>query len=138
MADLVAFLRARLDEDEADAKTAAIREGEHWTFDEGKSIPEVASWQSVMHEGIWDCDDPYDDCNEICNEMRSEGEHIARWDPARVLAEVAAKRAVLDEVTSLFVDGRVPLDPVTPALRVALAFAQVYAEHPDFDEAWRA
>src|SRR5688500_18090508 len=31
--------------------------------------------------------------------------HIARWDPARVLAEVAAKRAIIDEETFAANDG---------------------------------
>ena len=36
--------------------------------------------------------------NEIIEMDASAAGHIARHDPARVLAEVAAKRAILDEV----------------------------------------
>lgn len=66
---------------------------------------------------------------------RADAEHIARWNPARALAEVAAKRSVLTEIERIL---PVCIDPMTPAGVVALAMAQPYADHPDFDPAWRA
>ena len=59
-------------------------------------------------------------------------EHIARHDPARVLAECEAKRLIVEHFSETGIDflgeiARVPLR----------ALAAVYADHPDYDEAWR-
>jgi hypothetical protein len=62
------------------------------------------------------------------------GVHCAVWTPARVLAEAAAKRAILAEIERVL---PVSIDPMTPAGVVALAMAQPFADHPDFDPAWR-
>ena len=51
--------------------------------------------------------------------------HIARHDPARVLAECDAKRRIVERRNHL--DG--------PTLR---ALAAVYADHPDWREEWKA
>jgi len=68
--------------------------------------------------------------------------HIARHDPARVLAECAAKRAILADHTPAD-DGRCGLCSdlycVTPwdgICDVARPLAAVYADHPDYDPAW--
>ena len=58
--------------------------------------------------------------------------HIARHDPARVLAECEAKRLIVEHFSETGIDflgeiARVPLR----------ALAAVYADHPDYDEAWR-
>lgn len=67
--------------------------------------------------------------------------HIARWDPARVLAEVAAKRALIAAL-----DGNVRYHDIddrgVSAARDALELclrhlAAPYADHPKFDPAWR-
>lgn len=54
--------------------------------------------------------------------------------PARVLADVTAKHAILDTITQFL---PISLNPMTPAGVVALALAQPYADHPDFDPAWK-
>jgi hypothetical protein len=54
---------------------------------------------------------------------------IGMWDPDRVLAEVAAKRAIVDKATDY--DERWALDEVLRHI------AAPYADHPDYDEAWR-
>src|SRR6266576_4463664 len=84
MSDLVAFLRARVDEDEAAARLAA-REGGTWTQDDPVRFPGAISslgGQVVYDEGAPD---------------ENQAPHIARHDPARVLREVEAKRAILAE-----------------------------------------
>jgi len=66
--------------------------------------------------------------------------HIARHDPARVLAECAAKRAIValhaviprPDDASYCEEDEAPFP--CPTLR---ALALPYAEHPDYDEAWR-
>lgn len=59
--------------------------------------------------------------------------HHERWEPRRVLAELAAKRAILAEIERIL---PVSIDPMTPAGVVALAMAQPYADRPGFDPAW--
>jgi hypothetical protein len=54
-------------------------------------------------------------------------EHIARHDPARVLADVEAKRRIVEW------DAEQPVDR-----GVLNILASVYADHPDYREEWRA
>lgn len=111
--DLVAFLRARLDEDEAAAKLAA-REGGTWTQDDPQRYPGSISslgGQVVYAEGAPD---------------ENQAPHIARHDPARVLREVEAKRAILDEYLAA---------PGWPQDVVLLA--AVYSDHPDYRDEWK-
>lgn len=76
MDDLLAFLRQALDDDERVAREAIgdnISPAEEWHADERSDI--VNGLGDTMAEG------------------RSDSvPHIVRWDPARVLAEVEAKR----------------------------------------------
>jgi len=76
MDDLVAFLKARLDEDEAVAQETVADFGDHWTVD-GERVRGSVEYVDVLDgPGM-----PY--------------AHIARHDPARVLREVEAKRRLL-------------------------------------------
>lgn len=86
--DLIAFLRARLDED-----AAVIEKPETWTaFDENE--PTGTRRVDVDHsiERVVACTRAW------------RGAHIARHDPARVLREIDAKRRVID--TYAVVSGR--------------------------------
>jgi hypothetical protein len=67
--------------------------------------------------GVWgDLEDEY-------------AEHIARWDPARVLAEVNAKRRILDEAVRLMsYDGE---------FQFLELLALPYADRPGYREEWR-
>jgi Family of unknown function (DUF6221) len=84
---LVEFLEARLAED-AEAATDAT----------------PGPWAAVDPNKVWgdDMDHQLVGCGKNLATLRSEyrgyfnGLHIARWDPARVLAEVDAKRAMVD------------------------------------------
>jgi hypothetical protein len=133
--DLVAFLRARLDEDEQVARAAAEPEGacwvgssesgHPWRFSEGRGV--YAEIENVG-ESRWP--------QIVGADADAVQDHVAVHDPARVLAEVAAKRALLDAM-------------IGPALSVARAgtcdaglatarfLALPYADHPDYQEAWR-
>jgi hypothetical protein len=76
-ADLVAFLRAQLDADEQAARAAAnlqVDPENGWGIDGRAVTPHIA----VVHE----------------DQARR---HITRHDPARVLAEVEAKRRIIAE-----------------------------------------
>jgi hypothetical protein len=131
-ADLVAFLRARLDEDERCAREAIEPSQMHPWGD--VNLPRVSPEQ-VPDEvrgylgGTW-------------------GEHFARHVPARVLADVQAKRAILAAYATQYEAARqdVPNPPeFSPyktgrlvGLQIAIqAWASVYADHPDFDPAWQ-
>jgi hypothetical protein len=120
-ADLIAFLTARLDEDEAVAKRAADRMGSpDWRqgeADDGRDIVMMGEHEVGMHSLI--------------------GAHIARHDPARVFREVEAGRAILAEYDRALVKapGNVPL--ISTLKRLMQARAEVYSDHPDYDQAWR-
>jgi len=80
-------------------------------------------------------------------EVAREAIHIARWDPAHVLAWCAAVRAVVEIHTG---DHECPVKDPRPRTTYVhpdyvyandptlLPFARVWADHPDFDPAWRA
>ncbi len=81
------------------------------------------------------------DMDLICREASSRAvgaieagfaNHVARWDPARVLAEVEAKRALIDYCYPT----RIPaLEAV--AYTVVLHLAQPFADRPGFRDEWR-
>jgi len=122
--DLIAFLNARLDEDEAAAK--AVRQPRNWH--QGDESDPWASWDRDMIY-MW----PPEFHTPIESDKHWRGlqadddhlaAHIARHDPARVLREVAAKRAILDAVGY---DDRED---------VAGHLAAVYSDHPDYRQEW--
>jgi hypothetical protein len=108
--DLVAFLRARLDEDEQAARHAF---GDH--NDDGPEWTEVSSGAlstgSELH-GIGDS---------------AITRHMERWDPKRVLAEVAAKRRIVELWSHSIGSGG------ECTLR---ALALPYANYPDYRPEW--
>ena len=115
--DLIEFLNARLDEDEELVET--IRSGGFpaptWTTEPAKG----GRWE-ILREA----DDPTP--LGYVTHGRREHVHIARHDPARVLREVTAKRAILDAVGY---DDREA---------VAGHLAAVYSDHPDYRKEWAA
>lgn len=114
---LAAFLLARIEEDEADAEAA---HGFDWHVHTGLSGHVTTSIGSDA---------------AVCATRTAE--HIARHDPARVLAECAAKRAIVESLDS---HERYP--DAYPGM-VALAdwhvrvLAAVHADHPDYRPEWR-
>jgi hypothetical protein len=123
VSDLVAFLTARLDEDErvARAATADNADGK-WATGERWSV------LNLEYEGIhvFASDDPKPPNPD---ETDPTTVHMARHDPARVLADVAAKRAIM----GLAVPGDIDQPEVYAALRY---LAAVHADHPDYDPEW--
>lgn len=125
MDDLVAFLRARLDEDEA-----VTREADD--FDDH-------SWY-IVQDGLGNTVGPRPQPGEfrIATAYYAEyAEHIARYDPARVWADVAAKRELL-RVAEAAAD-------FAPTFTTGFAaklegvlrrFAVAYADHPDYRPEW--
>jgi hypothetical protein len=128
VSDLVAFLRARLDEDEQ-ATRAAL--GGPWIggWEEEHLVDTVVYGQSTWPGHLGQV------CNVDYSHQKRSAEHIARWDTTRVLAEVAAKRAIVDDVAD---DGPLVDDVAAVTLyAVGRWLAEPYSDHPDYDPAWR-
>ena len=146
--DLVAFLRARLDEDEAAAKTAQVRRPGPWAVIDPSGLGNL-HFATEIH-------DPQGKPVAVVSGGYITS-HIVRHDPARVLRDVEAKRRILAEhedtqrgyvadhgVNELMcvrcADADRDGDPYAeepypcPTLR---ALAAVYFDHPDCRPEWR-
>ncbi|MFD7646409.1 DUF6221 family protein [Streptomyces albidoflavus] len=144
-ADLITFLRSRLDEDEEVARRAA--EPEAWVERRREPLPSwsVELWAdpdraaviagassafpvAVTPVGMEDGD------------ADARAAHIARHDPARVLAEVEATRALVNDYERFVAERRRMMggwDSYPEVSPVLAAFAAIYADHPDYRGAWR-
>ncbi|MFJ3705309.1 MULTISPECIES: DUF6221 family protein [unclassified Streptomyces] len=137
-AELVAFLRARLDEQEA-AAVAAGGAGEGW---------------QALGTGVYSAASVDDDVPPLVtagpevggsDEDAARAEHIALHDPAQVLREVAATRGLLKRYTTPETGEGLPdafghHTAGTPRMAVEVAvrhLAQAYAHHPDHRPGWR-
>lgn len=121
MDELVQFLRARLDEDERIAKAATPGP---WLVNDESFIETIYARDghtAVVAGGRWGGEAPVFESDE-------DATHIARHDPARVLAEVEAKRRLLLWAESA--ECGMHLVPIVDNL------VGVYRDHPDFDPAW--
>ena len=145
-ADLAAWILARVADDEAVARAAS--KGHVWTWADGGEVLLTDHRSAFGRECIID--------TEGANPPGPKpGAHIARHDPARVLAECTALRAVLEIHAPVEVYRERPLACTTcvkadeggdyvidepeavwpcPTLR---ALASIWADHPDFDPTWR-
>ncbi|MFD0405600.1 DUF6221 family protein [Kitasatospora sp. NPDC127116] len=153
-ADLLQFLRARLDEDERLAQAATPGP---WRHDATKHWHQPGTCQfeeavfagapgsaAICVAGTGDSDDP---------QSMADADHIARHDPARVLAEVDAKRQLLGPggpfcTSECDRPDNQPMDPdtgwTTPLEhhfdcgihRAAEILAAPYADHPDYRPVW--
>jgi len=130
--NIVEFITARLDEDEALARRPP------------------PNWRQIGKTGVIVASDGTS--AEECGACYWDGvaEHIVHHDPARVLAEVKAKRAIVQahqkfglEAALVEHKGYDALNyhrnqAMAHALNVVLRYlALPYADHPDYDPAWR-
>jgi hypothetical protein len=134
--DMVQFLRDRLDDDEQTARQAT----------DGPWIAEVSGETGR-------CVIPVDAQSTREYVARTQlyaavfdAEHIARHDPARILADIDAKRQIIDKCEPPLVDVTGPEDTDRqfipgegpawgePVLRL---LALTYADHPDYRDEWR-
>jgi hypothetical protein len=125
--EMIAFVAARLDEDEAAAKSAAAETAAGWftgTSEDSDERSVCYTGPSTLHPGsMWD----YDIADRV---PQAAAAHIARHDPARALREVAAKRAILLQWEHS--------PPGSPALTNALyQLAAVYSDHPGYRPEWK-
>lgn len=113
---LTEFLERMIAEDEAAARAVAapgrpLEAGRYFRWmDNGRTVGNLAG--NVVAYGV---------------DLDANRAHIARHDPARVLAECEAKRTLLDHVSSNW-----RLEEY-----VARLLATVYSDHPDYRESWR-
>lgn len=122
-ATLADFLLARVAEDEAKARACT---GPEWTTGLPATIhPDPTTYRTVTRA-----------VGHVCGSIiAADAEHIARWDPARVLAECEAKRRIVvrcQEMQSAAVPMAVHL-----ASRTLADLALPYADHPDYREEYR-
>lgn len=135
------FLTARWDEDEAVARAASPGT---WTYRGVESVSGSTLYDETRSIARLDYDQDDDERSVGRSiyeaEADANGAHIARHDPARVLADIAAKRAILEELVREEAAnfGDQFLDGLCSGLeRSARLLAQPYAEHPDYDESWK-
>lgn len=165
--DIYEFLLARFAEEEADAKAGMEFTTGSWELMASATVymPPRASQEAALaargvdaalgnvvtgaerreaaRNGTWDgVFSPDSDAGAAA--------HIVRWDPARVLAEVAAKRAIVEEhgpaddgSGMLFICRTCSRRDLPewygeyvpcPTSRIVAA---PYADHPDYDKSWR-
>lgn len=133
--ELVDFLRARLDEDERIARVVRVPHDWHqgpgddpeWTDGEM-----VCMWPPEFHT-------PYERDKHwrgLTVEGTELAAHIARHDPARVLAEVEAGRVILQQYERLLAVSSDDHTGVWAVEAIMRAKARVHRAHPDFDPAW--
>lgn len=158
--DIAEFLTARYDEEQQGAEGFETRDwvaeganvrggprvrsagpGPYMSYMVGEPFPDtiaVPLSREPLPDDFWKMVSLHGTTGKFESEMRN-AEYIAYWDPARVLTDLAAKRAVLaylQLVQDAILDNNLwGLDnPTTEALR---HLAAPYAEHPDFDPSWR-
>lgn len=126
------FLTARYDEDEVVARWATAG---RWTVRPNGDSPWVTR---ADRPDVWlAITSPDPGSSKTAN-----ADHIARHNPAHVLADITAKRAIvsnmrtaLDQSWQDSADTRVLVEHL--ATTVLCRLAQPYADHPDFDPTWR-
>ena len=122
MSDLVTWLRAQLDADERSAMIAAGPIGHNWQADGGSVFAEHPTDEIVDYAG-------------------QAAEHIAVHDPARVLRQVAAMRAIVDAYERAYHGDGIEETEAQHARRVALeetveALATVYTDRDAYNPDW--
>jgi hypothetical protein len=139
--DLTTFLLERVAEDEAVARAASPG---GWTYGDVESVAGGSLYDETRMIGSLHYEQPEDHDGTIVRhllapEADANGDHIARHDPVRVLAQCEAVRRVvaLHDVGDHSCEGTDVTTWVAPC-DTLLALAAIYADHPDFDPAWRA
>lgn len=137
MSDLTDFLLARIAEDEAIAREATPGQ---WYVDDTYGTVTAAPFTSARLAYDRTADE---DC-WVIPESSDSGvgshnlAHIARHDPARVVAECEAKRRIVAAHTEWDEnDWQSPAYFSAPMDLVLALLALAYADHPDYREEWK-
>lgn len=137
--DIVAFLRARLDEDEQLARDACG----HDPSGAWSPVETPAANHKVVDDLGYSVVEQYD----VESDPWWTVPHIARHDPARVLRGVEAKRRIVDayviwlDVPKIDPYGRIQVSAAAQGARGALlgalsALASEWSDHPDYRQEW--
>lgn len=137
---LTEFLMARIDEDGAVAREAG---GSAWHvecygraewMDDDERAAHLAG---ASHSDECVIDGPDFRIYDEGGHSPKQAQHIARHDPASVLAECGAKRRIVEMAQSLI--AQTDLSPLSAGFgrRLLLNLACVYADHPDFRDEWK-
>lgn len=147
MSDLAVFLLARLGEIEADARVATPGPWEWQTFHETDELVHpvmLGRWSSHPMNVL-------KSSHEHWPPNSADKAHIVRHDPARVLADCMAKRAIVElhepglELVGIDDSGEeewrcpecgLPLFDGRTGCRTLRLLASPFVDHPDFDPAW--
>lgn len=141
--DLTEFLTARYDEEQQLAQAAAPGPW-HVELLGAKGYPQRISNAQATVIGQTYTSPTY---------APAGARHIAYWDPARVVADLAAKRALIQLAFRYAADfdqrsgcghtveqiatGACPFVGEMESMDLLRLLAAPYSEHPDFDPAWR-
>jgi hypothetical protein len=120
--DLVTWLREQIAEDQRIAEATARM----WAPE-----PPVYEWDTKVAR--------LEDAGWEPQEVATLDRHVVRWDPARVLREVEAKRRILDDYERYAAERRRAMGgwdsrEVSPILT---ALALPYSDRPGYREEWR-
>jgi hypothetical protein len=139
--DLAEFLLARIAEDEAVAR--AVTSSGSWVAVPASDPYRPGAADVARVEGGDEYSPDYValDGDGLGSTTMANAEHMARWDPVRVLAECDSKRRIVEAHRRT--DYRLPHegyrvtighDGLDEAVRL---LALPYVDHPDYDESWR-
>lgn len=131
MSDLVAWLTKILDEDERWAASGA--NFHNWSPRNPWQLDDAVSVRDIAVNGI-----------RVGTISTDYDEHVTRHDPASVLADIAAKRAIIDEYVARDKDADLMLGPDClrqrewSGLRLAVQLmATGYAARPGYRDEWK-
>lgn len=147
MDELIAFTRAQCDEDEAAAKKASSEHPAQEAHDGrwqdvgdrqvryGNGAGEtLRSVDTTGASGLW-----YEQISVRGDPDGHVAGHIARHDPARVLRQVSAKRAIIERCERAINDHDAPYGDGTGALAesVLMELAATWSDRPNYRAEWR-
>lgn len=127
MDDLIAFLKAQLDEDEASARQAP---GPTW---EHRQIRDEVGGEIVVFEDYIAVADPDRNTVVLSDVDDDVRPFVLRHDPARVLRDVEAKRRLLQRAESDLADDQWD----EAAQETVKVLALPYADREGYREEWR-
>jgi hypothetical protein len=132
--DLVQWLGEQIDEDERIARAACWDDqSDVWTARPPQARYEQYVIVDYLDDGVVNVS-PYNADDD------GVGRHIERWDPARVLREIDAKRQIIEQHKRYAAERRRMMggwDPQTDDSPILAALAAVYADRPGYREEWR-
>ncbi len=136
------FLLVRIAEDEETARWVGSIQGESWSVSQDDDGYPLVVVKNEEEQPVL-----VDVGNGSTEDRRECGVHIARWDPARVLAECDAKRRRVERLRALAAlcpeddwpdEGGVAEAVAADLARSLLCYdALPYADHRDYREEWR-